>query len=503
MQFVAGPRRGALYDMNGGRVYSVDPFTTRILKLGLDNVPVDEIPRRLRLGERTAKRKIFEAFLHHPFIRLSEAPNPPPSHPVVRNPHRLEFLWVELTATCNLRCQHCYASSGPNRAPGAMTGEDYLQLLRDAAAAGCETVQFTGGEIFLRSDLLGLVREARGLGIESIELYTNATLIRDADLDALEPLGVRFAISVYSHRPEHHDAITLVPGSWNRTVGNLRRLLERGFAVRVGVIRMEPNWDDMEGTRRYLTGLGVPEKAIGFDTVRPTGRGCEGGLAEPERSLIKLGPPTRFETENGRLSARTCWSGRLAVDPEGNAYPCVFSRKLPVGNVRESGLAALLGGEPVRDLWSITLEKVEDCRVCEYRYACFDCRLQAHARTGRMLAKPPTCAYRPAVGRVEAATGMPVRAEPLPQVPRPQVPKPRSGVRLRRVGTETYLWDRETKAMHVLNSTAAQIWEWCDGRSTRDEIVDRMRGLFGAGADRIRRDVGRTLDAFQELGLME
>lgn len=498
LRFVAGPRRGALYDMNGGRVYSVDPFTTRILKLGLDNVPVGAIRRRLRLGERTRKRRIFEAFLHHPFIRVAAAPAATANDPAAPLRHRLEFLWVELIATCNLRCRHCYASSGPDRPPGAMTEADTLRLVREAAALGCRTIQFTGGEIFLRRDLLRLVREARSLGVDTVELFTNATLIRAADLDALEPLGVRFAVSVYSHRSEAHDAITQVPGSWNRTVGNLRRLLDRGFPVRVGVIRMGPNWNDMEETRRFLTDLGLPDKAVGFDTVRPAGRGCEGGLGEPDPGLVRLGPPDRFETKAGRLTARTCWSGRLAVDPDGNVYPCVFSRSLPVGNVRRGGLAAVIQGEPLRDLWAITLEKVEECRQCEYRFACFDCRLQAYARTGRMLAKPPTCAYRPAAGRVEQAAGMPVQAEPLPQVPRP-----RPGVRLRRVGAETYLWDRETNAMHVLNPTAARIWEWCDGHSTRAEIVGRMCTLYRAGPARIARDVGRTIAAFQELGLMK
>lgn len=500
LRFVAGPKRSALYEMATGRVFSVDPLTTRILVMGLKNVPVGEIPGRLWPEGEGPERRHFELFLRHPFIRLTSEPDRPGPPPVAPAPHRLEFLWIELTATCNLRCQHCYASSSPDRLPGAMTGGDYLRLIREAAVAGCRTVQFTGGEIFLRKDLAGLVRESRARGIANIELYTNASLIRDRDLDLLQELGVSFAVSVYSHRPESHDAITLVPGSWKRTIAAIGRILERKIPIRIGVVRMKENWNDMEGTRKFLAGMGIADSRIRVDTVRPAGRGCEGSLGDPDPTLIKLGPPTRFEPEENRLSARTCWNGKLAVDPEGNVYPCVFSRNLPVGNVKRQSLAEVMAGDSLRDLWSITLEKVVDCRECEFRYACFDCRLQAYARTGNLLAKPPTCSYRPGDGTVEQAEGMPIGASRLVLK---AVPSPRQGVILRRMEGENVLWDRESQAMHVLNPTAARIWEWCDGETTREEIIDKMCDRFAATRERVAEDVGKTLASFQELGLMQ
>ena len=57
--------------------------------------------------------------------------------------------------------------------------------------------------------------------------------------------------------------------------------------------------------------------------------------------------------------------------------------------------------------------------------------------------------------------------------------------------------------MHVLNPTAARIWEWCDGETTREEIIDRMCDRFAATRERVAEDVGKTLASFQELGLMQ
>ncbi len=34
---------------------------------------------------------------------------------VTKNRERLSFIWLELTARCNLECVHCYADSSPER----------------------------------------------------------------------------------------------------------------------------------------------------------------------------------------------------------------------------------------------------------------------------------------------------------------------------------------------------------------------------------------------------
>ena len=46
----------------------------------------------------------------------------------------LDFLWLEITPKCNLRCAHCYADSGPQRElSGEMTTDDWLRILAESA----------------------------------------------------------------------------------------------------------------------------------------------------------------------------------------------------------------------------------------------------------------------------------------------------------------------------------------------------------------------------------
>ena len=46
----------------------------------------------------------------------------------------LDFLWLELTNRCNLRCVHCYTESHPRSGDrDVLTTQDYERLMREVA----------------------------------------------------------------------------------------------------------------------------------------------------------------------------------------------------------------------------------------------------------------------------------------------------------------------------------------------------------------------------------
>ena len=67
---------------------------------------------------------------------------------------------VDLTMRCNERCVHCYrvVESRPE-----LTGDEVRGLLAELAEAGTLYLTFSGGEIFLRADVLDLVAHAKRL----------------------------------------------------------------------------------------------------------------------------------------------------------------------------------------------------------------------------------------------------------------------------------------------------------------------------------------------------
>ena len=64
------------------------------------------------------------------------------------------------------------------------------------------------------------------------------------------------------------------------------------------------------------------------------------------------------------------------------------------------------------------------------------------------------------------------------------------------------LYDPVRSNVHVLNSTASDVWRLLDGEHTLDEIVELMARSYEVDPSDIRVHVARTLDAFTERGLL-
>lgn len=103
--------------------------------------------------------------------------------------------------------------------------------------------------------------------------------------------------------------------------------------------------------------------------------------------------------EKAYLAARNynlCWSGKLAIDNQGNARPCIFS-SIIIGNICDhiSGRAFV---EQAQFYWRLSINRVEKCNTCELRYVCPDCREIAARHTGNLYASNPSCRYNPQTG---------------------------------------------------------------------------------------------------------
>ena len=134
---------------------------------------------------------------------------------------------VDLTYRCNERCVHCYLDHDDH---GEMTTAEIKHLLEEMAEAGVFILTLSGGEILLRKDFFEILEYARRKLLFCVKLKTNAILIREREAARIRDLGVEsIQISIYSHRPEVHDAITLVPGSLKRSVDAIRFLKAQGL----------------------------------------------------------------------------------------------------------------------------------------------------------------------------------------------------------------------------------------------------------------------------------
>jgi radical SAM protein with 4Fe4S-binding SPASM domain len=210
-----------------------------------------------------------------------------------------------------------------------MQFSDWQHVLQEAAHIGCQRVQFIGGEPTTYPYLIQLIRQATALAMH-VEVYTNLVSIKPAHWETFQSCHVRLATSFYSLDPHVHAQITQSRSSHQKTIQNIQYALDRHIPIRVGMVEMRPD-QQIEETKQYLQDLGVQH--IGIDQVRSVGRGSAYGMeSHPEDALCGA-----------------CARGKAAVMPNGDVYPCVFSRWLRIGNIHhEQSLREIVSGSAMQ-----------------------------------------------------------------------------------------------------------------------------------------------------------
>jgi MoaA/NifB/PqqE/SkfB family radical SAM enzyme len=149
----------------------------------------------------------------------------------------------EATMRCNLHCEFCYVGDFLN-----LEGEWRQELSLEALAKAFPDqdglqINLTGGEIFMRKDIMSVLDLFREKGYACGYLTTNGTIISDERAEALAELaslGFLKHISVSVDGPKDlHDAARGLKGTFERTTQGLRRLQEaarrKGAPLRVSI----------------------------------------------------------------------------------------------------------------------------------------------------------------------------------------------------------------------------------------------------------------------------
>lgn len=289
----------------------------------------------------------------------------------------------DLTYRCNERCVHCYLDHEDH---GELTTAEIKDILDQVAAAGTLFLTLSGGELLLRRDFFELLAYARQLRFD-VKVKTNATLISAAAAVRMRELGVRqVQVSVYSHRPEVHDAITRVPGSLDRTVRAIRELGACGMKVLVANVLMRQNALDYPGVRALAESLGAEYTLDPTITPKMDGDTSVLALRVPEaqvlhlfrdRSLVgedfcRVGAPG---ADDETLDSTPCSAGHIAcyITPYGDVYPCV-QFPLPSGNLRRERFDDIWWRSPqLEEVRSIRIRDLTTCPSCDHVTTCTRC----------------------------------------------------------------------------------------------------------------------------------
>jgi len=105
----------------------------------------------------------------------------------------LNYVRLAVTDRCNLRCFYCMPAEGIDYLPKKhlLTYEEMERMLRVLAGLGISKVRITGGEPFLRKDLMFFLRRVNAIpGIEEINITTNGVLTAPF-IPELKALGIK------------------------------------------------------------------------------------------------------------------------------------------------------------------------------------------------------------------------------------------------------------------------------------------------------------------------
>jgi len=284
-------------------------------------------------------------------------------------------LTVFLTRRCNSRCRFCFYLSAGHRGPSDELSGAELARIADSTGS-LLWLAFSGGEIFLRDDLVEITRifyersrpaiillPSNGLLPERIFAWTKEILDRCPKSTVVVKLSI-------DGPPPLHDRMRGIPGGHAKTMATYEALAEllgsyRNFDLGINTVFCRANQEAMSETideigklpnvRTHTVSLirgemaDAGQKKIDLEKYRQ----ASGLLAERLRARIAgvyrfpggrlkaaqdiLQRKMIYETALASRALLPCYAGRLnaVVTETGDVYPCEsFTRK--IGNIRES-----------------------------------------------------------------------------------------------------------------------------------------------------------------------
>jgi radical SAM protein with 4Fe4S-binding SPASM domain len=310
---------------------------------------------------------------------------------------------IELTRRCPLECLHCYNNlpMGDQQARAKeLSFEEHCKLLEELVAAGCLWLLYTGGEIFARKDFLDIYTEAKKRGF-LVTLFTNGTLITPKIADHLveyRPFAIE--ITLYGATRETYEALTQVPGSYDRCMRGIQLLLDRGLPLKLKTVPTTINQHEVYAMKKFAEELGVEFK---FDPlVNPRIDCSQSPLAvrlTPEevvtleyvdakrkqeyRRLVEddlVAPVSSKQSEGQRYFCGGGVSG-CAIDPYGEMSICVISHQDGYG-IRDGGFLEGWEGRLKEIRMQPRASKETICDRCKIQSLCSMCPANGELENG-------------------------------------------------------------------------------------------------------------------------
>lgn len=265
----------------------------------------------------------------------------------------INYLRLAVTDRCNLRCNYCMPEEGINFAKNdkLFTIDELVKLSEIVVSQGIDKIRITGGEPFVRKDLMVLLRSLSKLeGLHDISVTTNATLIGPY-IDELKELGIKnINVSMDAINRETFERITR-RDQYDVVHNNMIRLITEGFNVRINFIALDgQNTDDilpmLELTKHYYVSVRFLEEmpfnggSKEFQTIKWDFKAILEHIRNAHPEYYKLESPKTSTSINYKIpgykgtfgvipsfSRTFCGScNRLRISATGDVITCLYAK---------------------------------------------------------------------------------------------------------------------------------------------------------------------------------
>lgn len=246
-----------------------------------------------------------------------------------------------MTNDCNLRCIHCFRVASTHNDDELLTDE-VRNVINQFKALGGEDLVISGGEPFLRSDILEILEHAHQ-HVKRVTVITNGTLIDKYAaefLKRLEPISVQ--VSLDGATPRSNDRIR-GDGAFERAIRGIKLLRQAEFTETLvtAMTLTKVNLSEVEAFIELAEELSIAQ--VHFPFFQAVGRGrTNRQILEPDiqqsvdaihrihvtrqATESRIGIPSIVDRVWGIREKRRdfCAAGvsGWSVEPDGSVTPC-------------------------------------------------------------------------------------------------------------------------------------------------------------------------------------
>lgn len=319
----------------------------------------------------------------------------------------------ELTYRCNFKCVHCYNTDIYKKSTplDELKTKEIFNILEQLRDIGCFYLGFTGGEIFLRHDLLDIIGYARQLGFAVI-LLTNGSFIDKEIADELRRLRPnKVEITVHAMNKRIFDKITRAPGSADKVFNAIDLLYKRGIPLGIKCCGMQENKDEVAKVSRFARKLNAVYR---FSTELSPRQDCsksplKHSLALHEAYMLrricypemhdkydmkrKLRKMAGFKKRNlNRVFNCSAGYTDLTISPFGELKTCIYV-SYPKYKILNGSLSE--GWDKVKSFVdNLKPPKSWACRSCDLIDYCSWCPARGYLEDGKFTTCDPDCRAR-------------------------------------------------------------------------------------------------------------